>query len=434
MARTPSGARRHGAEGDISPGDQTRRTRIRAGALLAALKDVTGVVAPRDTIPVLQHVLIHAEDGTIALTATDLDMWVRRELASDDAGQADSAEWRAASRGFALTLPAKALAAVVGEFDPDAMVTLTAPTDLTETYSGAVAVAAGRARFKLHCLPAAEFPVPPPVDVQHAFELPCSQLADGFAAVEHAVSTEETRFYLNGVFLHPEGLDLRLVATDGSRLARLAFDAPDGGASFPAAILPRRAVAVLDKLLLGAIKAADDGGAPPRVAVEATPTESGARLRFDLPAADGGSIELITKTVDGTFPEYARVIPSAPVATATVDRAALAAAVKRVAVLGDAQTRACRAEFTDDLLVLSVIRPELGEAREELPCQYAGAPMTLGFNSKYLRDALLALAGDSVALGLPDGEHGPVLVTGGDGGGGDGDGGRLVQVLMPMRV
>lgn len=407
--------------------------RVQARVLAAALKDVAAVVEARDAIPILSHVLFEAlandSGGGIVLTASDLDIWAVRELDSSDRDGPGSQDWLASVRPFALALPAKALLALVGEFDPEAMVTLTGPHE-NQTCA---TIAAGRSMFRLKVLPADDFPLPPRLEIASGFEMACSQLGDAFAAVEHAISTEETRYYLNGVYLHPAkndvgGLDLRMAATDGSRLARVTSNAPDGAASFPAAIVARRTVALLDRLCAAAAKAAGEG-APPSVSIEAN--ASGGLIRWCLPAGDGGSIEVIAKTIDGSFPDYERVVPADPPLRAMVNRAELAGAVKRVAVLVDSKTRAVSACFTPDLLTLTVTTPELGEAREELPCSYDGPEVTLGLNSKYWREALLALASDEIALGFSADPQGPVLLRGIGTAQEESD--RIVQVLMPMR-
>ncbi len=439
------------------PGDRrVARTRVRGGTLADAVKDVAGVVMGKNTIPILDHVLVSVVAGAIGLTATNLDMWVVRSLASDDSGQPDSAEWKAGSGGFELTLPARQLLAVLGELDPDAMVTLEAPrsgpcaaSPVPGSASGGdetrAVLKAGRARFKLLCLPVGEFPAVPAIAVVTAFEARASALADHFARVEHAISSEDTRYYLNGVHIHPVGLDLRFVATDGHRLARLAVDAAGLGlgtgsaaASWPAMIVGTLTVGVLDKLLAGAVKAAlrdAPDGAPQgdrdTVVVEAGCLAGSGVVSFALPAADGGEVRLVAKTIDGTFPDYERVIPSDPPLRATLDRAALAQAVKRVGVMTAKSSRLLKFEFGEGKCAISGSSPELGEGAEELPCDYQGEPLSIGFDHKYLREALLALASDTVVLAMSD-PGGACRI---EAGGAAADGApALVQVVMPSRV
>lgn len=405
--------------------------RVRAGRLKAALGDVAQVVEGRNTIPVLECVLIEAGDGAIRLTASNLDMWAARVLASDDRDGPASKDWLAAIKPLAICLPARTLLAVLGELDADAMVTL-------ELDQMKVIVSAGRARFRLPFLPADDFPVPRLFDGAASFEMPCTALADSFARVEHAISTEEARYYLNGVYLHPdtEALTLRLAATDGSRLARLTIAAPDGALAFPAVIIARQTVQVLDKLLASAVRA-QDANVTATVLVETSgAAQGGAKegakgvLRFTMPASDQGEVVVTAKPIDGEFPAYDRVVPSACDKLATVNRETLIAAVKRVCVLGDAKSRAVKAVFGPDKLTLSVVSPDLGEASEDLPCAYAGAETTIGFNGKYWQQLLGAIADDEVAIAFND-SCGPVLMQAG------GAGllpGLFAQVMMPMRV
>ena len=198
-------------------------------------------------------------------------------------------------------------------------------------------------------------------------------------------------------------------------------------------IVARKTIGLLDRLLAGAAKTTDGvNTTPAAVAIDAGGTVPGCMVRFLMDAADGGSIEILAKTIDGSFPDYTRVIPETVERTALVDRASLSAAVKRVAVLAEAKSRAVKAEFEDDVLTLTVTSAEAGEASEEVPCSYGGPPLTIGFDAKYWRDALGALACETVAMGMSD-AMAPCrirAVEGDDRSEGD----RLVQVLMPVRV
>lgn len=407
-------------------------TRVRAGALAAALKDVRDVVEGRSTIPILGNVLLEAQDGAIHLDATDLDIVATRQLASDDRDGPASKEWIESIRSFRMTVPGKALVDIVGSFDGDAMVTLTAPHG-EETRA---TIACGRSRFRLACLPVEDFPVRPPFEVEHSFEMAASQLADALAAVDYAVSTEETRYYLNGVYLHTAQLPgeaqvLRLAATDGHRLARRTLDVPAGAAALEGIIVPRKTVRLLDRLLPAAIKACGEGK-PCDVLIEVA--SGGRALRFVMPAADAGEVEIVAKAIDGTFPDYGRVIPTANDKRAVIAREPLIAALRRVSVLSHKESRAVKAEFAEDGLRLSVANADLGLAEEELACGWGDAPFEAGFNGSYWREALERLAGDEVVMRFSD-PGGPALLTGTDDGDeGNGAEARFVQVLMPMRV
>jgi DNA polymerase-3 subunit beta len=410
---------RKGSEGAGDP--RKPATRVRAGTLAAALRDVKDAVAGKDTVPILGHVLIDVGDGTISLTATDLDMWATRQLASDDRDGPASKEWIESVRPFTLALPAKALGAIIGGFDGDAMVTITAPGG----EESRATISAERSRFRLACLPVADFPDVPHFDVAHAFELPASRLADSFETVRHAVSTEETRYYLNGIYVHPEGLSLRMAATDGHKLSRLIQDVPDGAASLTPLIVARRVVALVTGLAAGAAKARE--GATVLVEV----SSCGLKSRWAMPAADEGEVTVFAKSVDGTFPDYDRVIPSDVDRRVTIAREPLAEAIKRVMAIAPKSSRCVKAEFTDSLARLSLTNADLGDASEELPCVLAGEPITIGFNGEYWRELLGAIATDEVTIGMNDpGAPAAIMAAESD----EISSARVVHVLMPMAV
>ncbi|BEV02218.1 DNA polymerase III subunit beta [Novosphingobium olei] len=400
------------------------KTRIRAKTLLGAVKDVAAAVQAKTTIPILSNVLISAGDGLLTLTGTDLDVQAVRECATDDRDGPGSKEWLESIRPFAVCLPAKALLALLGELDGDAMVTIAAEDDATASAPGRVTISAGRARFRLHSAATADFPRLTPSDWEHSFEIKASVLADAFARVGHAISTEETRYYLNGVFVHPVDSDLRLATTDGKRLARLALDAPVGAATWPAMIVGRVSVGVLDKLL-GAAEKADEGA---MVEIETNPT--GSMLSLRMPAADGGSIELTAKAIDGTYPDYQRVIPSSSPRELRVNRHTLAEVAKRVGALADAKSRVLKFEIEPDLIRVTASTLDIGEASEELPCSYDGDAVTLGLDGKYLREALGAIGADDVVMRFDD-AAGPVRLEASSSAQ---DAPRLTQVVMPVHV
>ena len=410
----------HGPEGRAV---DTRRpaTRVKAGRLAAALKDVKDAVASKDTIPILADVLLDVGDGRISILGTDLDMWALRDLASDDRDGPASAEWLGSIRPFTVALPAKALATILGNFDADAMVTLTGPHG-DETRA---TISAGRARFRLSCLPVGDFPAMPPLEVEHSFELPATRLGDGLATVRHAISDEETRYYLNGVFVHPEGLSLRMAATDGHKLSRVAQDVPDGAAAMAPMIVARRVVALVSALAAGAEKASE--GASVLVEVNA----SGLQSRWTMPAGDGGEVTVFAKSVDGTFPDYDRVIPGASERRATVARAALAEAIKRMLAIAPRPSRCVKAEFTETVVRLSLSNVDLGDASEDVPCALAGEPITIGFNGEFWREVLGALATDEVTIAMGDPGGPAAMMAAGEE---EIASARVVHVLMPMAV
>lgn len=418
------------------PGADPRRqaTRVRAGALAGALKDVRDVAGGgKDDAPILGDVVLEVADGTIRLTTTNTVVWAGRELASDDrdgpaVGGSGSADWLKGIRPFACAVPVKALSDIVGSFDADAMVTLELGDRLE--------VKAGRSRFRLATLPAEDMPRAAPLVVAHSFAMPASRLADSLHAVAHAISSEATRYYLCGVFIHAAAdadgreLALRMAATDGHRLARLKQDAPDGAAAWPDMIVPAFVVKQLARWLAAAAKTAEgDSGAEVEVIVNDPPT----LIRFEKPAPDDGRLWIVAKLIDGTFPEYARVIPPAGAATrAVLGRGALIEAIRRLSLIAPDQSRCVKAEFGEGTATLSIANAGIGEGGEELPCALTGPPVTIGFNGTYWREALAALAGDEVAIFL-NGPGDPALLVDADAAD-EGPAGRFVQVLMPMKV
>lgn len=407
--------------------DGKKATRIKAGALVAALDDVADLVPSKDTIPILNHVLIEAGGGEMTVTATNLDAEGRRACRTDDRDGPGSAEWLGSIVPFAAVVPAAPLLKLAKEFDKDAMVTLALDDD-----AGRLTVSAGRARFRLATLPVADFPrwMAARGASDAEFTMPCDALADALAQAGFAVSFEETRYYLNGVYIHPVDLELRFAATDGHRLSRVRIDAPDGAASMPRLILPRQVVKPLDKLLGHAAKASDEEGMPPGVEIEVG--SEGKWISFDMPIGDAGRVTLSTKGIDGTFPNYERVIPSDPPHGVIVKREALAEAIKRVLAIAG-KSRLIKVDLAGDRLTLNVdARGEapVGDASEDVPCVYDGPAITLGLNGAYWREGLGAIGADEVVMKITD-PSAPIRIEAHASDDGDG---RLVQVLMPHAV
>ncbi len=229
---------------------------------------------------------------------------------------------------------------------------------------------------------------------------------------QFAISNEETRYYLNGIYLHAVDSEghamLRAVATDGHRLARVEIAAPSGSAGMPGVIIPRKAVNEVQKLI-------EDLGK--EVTIEISPTK--ARFSFD-------DVVLITKLIDGTFPDYMRVIPSGNDKYLTVERAPFQAAVDRVSTISSERGRAVKLAMADGKLTLSVNNPDSGSAVEELEVGYDAPPLDIGFNARYLLDITSQLDGDTALFKLAD-PGSPTLVL-------DRDGAPALYVLMPMRV
>jgi DNA polymerase III subunit beta len=368
---------------------------LERAALLKALGHVHRVVERRTTIPILSNVLVRAESGSLLLKATDLDLEVTERLPAD-AGQPGS-----------TTLPAHILYDIVRKLPEGAQVSFEIDDD-----AGQMLLRSGRSRFHLQALPEADFPDLAAGDFSHRFVVAAADLKKLIEKTQFAISNEETRYYLNGIFLHTieaEGhMMLRAVATDGHRLARVEMPAPAGSSGMPGIILPRKAVSEVQKLV-------DD------LAQDVTIELSSTKARFSF-----GDVVLTTKLIDGTFPDYMRVIPAGNERRLIVDRAPFAAAVDRVSTISSERGRAVKLAMADGKLTLSVTNPDSGSAVEELEVDYDAPPLDIGFNARYLLDITAQLDSDTALFKLAD-PGSPTLVL-------DRDGASALYVLMPMRV
>ena len=276
----------------------------------------------------------------------------------------------------------------------------------------AMAVTSGRSKFSLQCLPESDFPDLTAGTFSHTFRLPAAQVKMLIDRTQFAISTEETRYYLNGIFLHTIEIDgklkLRAVATDGHRLARADVEAPAGSEGMPGIIVPRKTVGELQKLV-------DDPDAT--VTVEL----SDAKIRLTI-----GSVVMTSKLIDGTFPDYQRVIPTANDKKMTIDCESFARAVDRVSTISSERGRAVKLSISEGHLVLAVHNPDSGSATEELAVGYESEPLEIGFNARYLLDITNQLSGSDAVFMLAD-PGSPTLVH-------DTAADDALYVLMPMRV
>ncbi|HEY8031082.1 MAG TPA: DNA polymerase III subunit beta [Methylocella sp.] len=374
---------------------------LERAALLKSLGHVHRVVERRNTIPILSNVLLRAEDMSLLLKATDLDLEITERLAAD-AGPAG-----------ATTVPAHILYEIVRKLPDGAQVSLESHGE-----SGQLQLRSGRSRFNLQSLPDSDFPDLATGEFTHSFTLAAGNLKRLIDKTQFAISNEETRYYLNGIFLHTPDVEghmmLRAVATDGHRLARIDIPAPNGAIGMPGVIVPRKAVLEVQKLI-------EDASMDVRVEISA------AKARFTFgPSAGAGQVVLTTKLIDGTFPDYMRVIPSGNDKRLIVERAPFAAAVDRVSTISSERGRAVKLAVADAKLTLSVTNPDSGSAIEELDVDYDSAPIDIGFNARYLLDITEQLDSDTVLFKLAD-PGSPTLVQ-------DRDGAAALYVLMPMRV
>jgi len=368
---------------------------IERGALLKALAQAQSVVERRNTIPILANVLIEAEGAAVSFRATDLDIEVVDRAPA------------VVERAGATTVSALMLHEIVRKLPDGALVSLA-----EDGAAGRLTVAAGRSTFNLATLPREDFPVMASAEYDSNFTAPAPVLRRLFDKAKFAISTEETRYYLNGVYFHVAtgegGQVLRAVATDGHRLARIDAALPDGAADMPGVIVPRKTVGELRKLL-------EDDEAQIAVSVSET------KVRFATPA-----ITLTSKVIDGTFPDYTRVIPTGNTKRLEVDAAEFARAVDRVATVSSERSRAVKLSLDEDRLVLSVTAPDSGAAEEELAVAYSDERLEIGFNAKYLLEIAQQVDREN-AVFLFNSAGDPTLMR-------EGNDTSAVYVVMPMRV
>ncbi len=371
---------------------------IERAKLLRSLSHVQSVVERRNTIPILSNVLIEASaDGMVKIMATDLDLQVIESL---DAASVESAG--------SITVSAHLLFDIARKLPDGSQVSL-------ETADNRMVVKAGRSRFQLPTLPRDDFPVIVEGDLPTSFEIAAATLAELIDRTRFAISTEETRYYLNGIFLHVADDDrpvLKAAATDGHRLARFTIDRPAGAEGMPDVIVPRKAVAELRKLLEESLDT--------NVQVDLSPS----KIRFALGGA--GGVVLTSKLIDGTFPDYSRVIPTGNDKLLKLDPKSFFSGVDRVATIATEKTRAVKMSLETDKVTLSVTSPDNGNAAEEIAADYRSEPMEIGFNAAYLKDILAQIDSDTVELHLAD-AGAPTLIR-------KDEKSPALYVLMPMRV
>jgi DNA polymerase-3 subunit beta len=368
---------------------------IERAVLVKAVSQAQSIVERRNTIPILANVLIEATADGVSFRATDLDT----EVVDLSAAQVETPG--------STTVSAVMLNEISRKLPDGALVQIS-----SDDTTGRLAVQAGRSNFSLATLPRDDFPAMADSKYSATFTAPAKVLRRLFDKSKFAISTEETRYYLNGVYLHvaqsEEGPALRCVATDGHRLARIDAPLPKGAADMPGVIVPRKIVGELRKLL-------DDDEAQITVSISET------KIRFAT-----ATISLTSKVIDGTFPDYSRVIPQNNTRKLEVDATDFARAVDRVSTVSSERSRAVKLSLDADRLVLSVNAPDSGAAEEELVVAYADEPLEIGFNAKYLQEIANQVDRDNAVFLFNTSGDAALIREGSDL--------SAVYVVMPMRV
>ena len=325
--------------------------------LQEGLAAVAGSIPTRTTLPVLSNILLETEDGGLRLSGTDLDTAVSIRVAAD------------IEAGGSITAPARKLAEIARELPP-------APVGLT-TQGDAVLISSGRSRFRLNGLAKDEFPAFPSVSFDDSWKISGRELNQLISHVSFAVSTEETRPILNGVLWELRGEEMRMVATNGHRLAKMTISRADGGGGEGELIVPPKALQQVQKLF------------GPDEEVEIARSENHLGFR-------GGSVQIYTRLIEGPYPNYDQVIPKDNDKFLIADKAALNGAIRRMAIVASDQTHRIRLSVGGPMMKFSVQTPDLGEGSEELPVEYEGDPIEIGFNANYLLELLRYMPTDEV--------------------------------------
>ncbi len=369
------------------------RFTISSTVLAKALQTVSRTIQKRNTIPILSNIVLEAEGRCLAVRATDLDIEVSLEIEAnvEEAG--------------GVTVGGHLFADIVRKMSGDVSF------KYDKSDKDLAVVSAGRSRFSLQTLPTEDYPSLQVGEFSHAFDMPSADLARLFKKVAFAISTEETRYFLNGVFFHVVeiGYDyaLRAVATDGHRLAQAECTAPRGSEEMPSVIVPRKTVGEVDKIL--------EYGETVRVEV------SESKVRFSC-----GNATLTSKNIDGTYPDYQRVVPLKNNKKAISERLAFASSVDRVSTLASERGRAVKLTLDAGSVDFLVINPDRGEATEQMPIDYDAERLEIGFNAQYVNDILQNCDCEQVEMYLEDGGSPCLFRPVGDA--------KTLYVLMPMRI
>jgi DNA polymerase III subunit beta len=356
--------------------------------LLAPLQSVIGVVERRQTMPVLANVLLSAKDNRLNITGTDLEV----ELVATS--------MVSVQQGGDITVPGRKLLDIFRSLPEKVSVTLS-------TEGERMSIRAGKSRFTLATLPAAEFPLVEEINSLQTLSVPQGEFRRLIDKTHFSMAQQDVRYYLNGLLLETEGTSLRAVATDGHRLAICEATLAEAAKTSQQVIVPRKGVLELQRILGG------DGNIELAIGTN--------HVRAQI-----GAIRFTSKLIDGRFPEYGRVIPANPSRKVEADRELLRQALQRTAILSNEKYRGIRLTARPDLLVIQAHNPEQEEAEDQVEVTYQGEEVEIGFNVNYLLDALGAIDGDKVEIGLTDSNsscliHAPNTVN-------------TRYVVMPMRL
>jgi DNA polymerase-3 subunit beta len=356
--------------------------------LLGPLQAVIGVVERRQTMPVLANVLLGVRQGILSITATDLEVELvaATEVTVQEPGD--------------ITVPGRKFLDILRALPDKVAVSLSVDGEK-------VVLKAGRSRFSLATLPASDFPLIEDISAQQTVQIPRKELLRLLAKTHFSMAQQDVRYYLNGMLLEIDGMALRAVATDGHRLALCETALGAKAKTAQQVIVPRKGVLELQRILT------EEGDAELAIGTN--------HVRAQI-----GDIRFTSKLIDGRFPEYSRVIPAAPAFAITADRDLLRQALQRTAILSNEKYRGIRVTVRKNTITVQAHNPEQEEAEEEIEVSYDGLDLEVGFNVNYLLDALAAIDGQQVELGLTDSNSSCLIRSPGNG--------SARYVVMPMRL
>jgi len=354
--------------------------------LLAGLQTVQNVVSTRTTLPILSNVLLHAADGQLRLTTTDLDVGV--------SGVIDAQ----IEKPGATTLPARRLANIVRELPA-------AEVQIEIDAKNVASIRCGQSFFKILGLPEEEFPPLPKFEGAKTFTIHQKALRDALKKTSYAISTDETRYVLNGILFSFKENKLTMVATDGRRLALVDLEVEFPRSQEVEIIVPTKCVTELGRLL------GDEGDVKMSVGEN--------QIAFEI----GGSL-LVSKLIEGNYPNYRQVIPGEAKERITLERETFLNAVHRVSLLSSEKSNSVKLVFTKNNIEIAANTPDIGEARESLAVAYKGREFSIAFNPEFLQAPLRALPNDEIFLDLID-EMSPGVIKIQT---------PFLYVLMPMRI
>lgn len=363
--------------------------------LAPALGLVGNIVERRNTIPILSNLAIERTDNGLRARMTDLDI----EAEIDFTAAIDNALFKP------FTVPANLLKDIIAKLPDGSDIAFI--NDGGRDTPDSVQIKSGRSKFALQSLPVSDLATMNLGDLPNQVTISSKMLLAAIGAVSFAISTEETRYYLNGIFMHPTAEGMMFVATDGHRLAKRFIPIENAPQNATGVIIPRKTIAALSKVL------PKDG--------DITVEWNDNKIVFTLP-----STRILSKLIDGQFPEYQRVIPQNNKTEVTVNGKQLSAAVDRVQLISTERGRAMRFRFEDSVLTLTVNNPDAGAAEDQISFE-GQAELEIGFNAKYVLDAISHLAEDDIRISLDDPAAPAILRA-------DGDHAENLIVLMPMRV